>query len=53
VITKDQASDLKSAIDHAQRRALDLQNAKLASEQANRELENALWQIQQKETQTA
>lgn len=52
MITKDQAIELKSAIDLAQRRALDLQNATAAKAQADRQLEGALWQLQQKEKGT-
>lgn len=46
-ITKDQASDLKSAIDRATQTALQLQNATFANETAVGRLADALWQAQQ------
>lgn len=46
MITKDQASDLRSAIENARLRALERQETTLASEQADRQLEGMLWRLE-------
>jgi hypothetical protein len=48
MITKDEASDLKSFIDRAQQTSLDLQMADLANKRAQAEVAGCLWKLQQK-----
>ncbi len=53
MITKDQASDLRSLIDHRQRRALEVHAAEMAKKYADGELEAFLCKLQQQEKDRA